>query len=133
MSPKIFTYRGKTSEELQKLSLTEIAKLLPSRQRRNIKRGFTPEQKKLLEKIKLAKEGKYKKLIRTHCRDMTILPEMFGLKIAVHNGKEFVPIDIMPEMISWTLGDFVMTTKFEVKHGGPGIGATRGSKFISVK
>ena len=133
MSPKLFTYRGKTPDELQKLSAAEIAKLLPSRQRRNIKRGFTPEQKKLMEKIKLAKEGKYKKLIKTHCRDMTVLPEMFGLKIAIHNGKEFVPIDITPEMIGWTLGDFVMTTKFEVKHGGPGIGATRGSKFISVK
>jgi len=115
------------------MSIAELAKLLPSRQRRNIKRGSTPEQKKLMEKIRLAKAGKYKKLIKTHARDMTILPEMFGLKIAVHNGKEFVPIDITPEMISWTLGDFVMTTKFEVKHGGPGIGATRGSKFISVK
>lgn len=131
--PKIFTYRGKTAEELQKMGLNELAKLLPARQRRNIKRGFTPEQKKLLVKIDAAKAGKYKKPIRTHCRDMTILPQMFGLKISIHNGKEFVPIDIIPDMVGWTLGDFVMTTRFDVKHGGPGIGATRGSKFISVK
>jgi small subunit ribosomal protein S19 len=130
---KIFTYRGKTAEELQKLGLNELAKLLPARQRRNIKRGFTPEQKKLLVKVEAAKAGKYKKPIKTHCRDLTIIPQMFGLKISVHNGKEFVPIDITPEMIGWTLGDFVMTTRFDVKHGGPGIGATRGSKFISVK
>lgn len=129
---KIFVYKGKTAEELQKMSLTELAKLLPVRRRRNIKRGFTEQQKKLLEKIRLAKEGKYKKQIKTHCRDLMILPEMYGLKIAVHNGKEFVPVEIMPEMTGWTLGDFVMTTKFE-KHSGPGIGATRGSKFISVK
>ena len=130
---KIFTYRGKTAEELQKMSLTEVAKLLPSRQRRNIKRGFSEEQKKLLGEINLFKEGKRKKMIRTHCRDITIIPQMFGLKIAIHNGKEFVPLDIIPEMVGWTLGDFVLTTKFDVKHGGPGIGATRGSKFISVK
>ena len=131
--PKIFLYKGKTAEELQKMGLNELAKLLPARQRRNIKRGFTPEQKKLLVKIDAAKAGKSKKPIRTHCRDMTILPQMFGLKIAIHNGKEFVPIDIIPDMVGWTLGDFVMTTRFDVKHGGPGIGATRGSKFISVK
>jgi small subunit ribosomal protein S19 len=130
---KIFTYRGKTAEELQKLGLNELAKLLPARQRRNIKRGFTPEQKKLLAKVEAAKAGKYKKPIKTHCRDLTIIPQMFGVKISIHNGKEFVPIDITPEMIGWTLGDFVMTTRFDVKHGGPGIGATRGSKFISVK
>ena len=130
---KIFTYRGKTAEELQKLGLNELAKLLPARQRRNIKRGFTPEQKKLLVKVEAAKAGKYKKPIKTHCRDLTIIPQMFGVKISIHNGKEFVPIDITPEMIGWTLGDFVMTTRFDVKHGGPGIGATRGSKFISVK
>jgi len=131
--PKIFTYRGKTAEELEKLSIKELEQILPARQRRGLKRGITPAQQKLLKKVKLAKEGKYKKPIKTHSRDMTILPQMFGLKIAVYNGKEFIPIDILPEMIGWTLGDFVMTTKFDVKHGGPGIGATRGSKFISVK
>ncbi len=130
--PKIFTYRGKTAEEMQKMGLAEIAKLLPANRRRNIKRGFSEQQKKLLEKIRLAREGRYKKLIRTHCRDMTIIPDMFGMKIAIHNGKEFIPIDVMPEMIGWTLGDFIMTTKFE-KHSGPGIGATRGSKAMSVK
>src|SRR3989344_3947129 len=131
--PKIFTYRGKTAEELQKMSLQELARLLPSRQRRNVKRGFSEQQKKLMKKVKLVREGKYKKQINTHCRDLTIIPDLFGLKIGVHNGKEFVPLDIMPEMIGWTLGDFVMTTKFEVKHGGPGIGATRGSRAMSVK
>jgi small subunit ribosomal protein S19 len=110
-----------------------IGKLANVFRRKKDDTTLTKDPVELLEKIKLAKEGKYKKQIRTHCRDMTIIPEMFGLKISVHSGKEFVPIDITPEMTGWTLGDFVMTTKFEVKHGGPGIGATRGSKFISVK
>ena len=63
---------------------------------------------------------------------MLVLPDMFGMKIAVHNGKEFITLDVVPEMIGWTLGDFVMTTRFE-KHSGRGIGATRGSKAQSVK
>ncbi len=130
--PKIFAYRGKTAEELQKMSHAELARLLPANRRRNIKRGFGEQQKKLLEKVRLARDGKYNKPIKTHCRDMTITPEMFGMKIAVHNGKEFIAVAVVPEMIGWTLGDFIMTTRFE-KHSGPGIGATRGSKAQAVK
>ena len=66
---KEFTYRGKTLEELQKMDLKEFIKLLPSRQRRSLSRGFTDQQKILLNKIKKAKEGKYKKIIKTHVRD----------------------------------------------------------------
>jgi len=129
---KIFTYRGKTEEELATLDISSLSQLLPSRARRNIKRGFTEQEKRLLKKITKAKEGKYKKQIKTHCREMPILPVMFNLKIAVHNGKEFVPVTVTSEMIGNKLGDFVLNCK-EVKHSGPGIGATRGSKFLSVK
>ena len=129
---KKFKYRGKTPEELENMGLTELAQLFRARARRSIKRGFSEQQKKLLQKVKLAKEGKRKKPIKTHCRDMIIIPAMFGLKINVHNGKEFVPVEITPERIGYTLGEFVQTRK-EVKHKAPGIGATRSSKFISVK
>jgi small subunit ribosomal protein S19 len=104
---------------------------VPARIRRSIKR-MPEEEKKLLKKIIAAKEGKYNKMIKTHLREMPILPIMFGMKIAVHNGKEFVPVQITPEMVGTRLGDYVLNCK-EVKHGGPGIGATRGSKFLSVK
>ena len=96
---KEFKYRGYTFEELINMSLEDLSKLLPSRQRRSLKRGLTPEQKKLLRKVRLAKKGKYKKPIRTHSRDMIILPEMVGMTIYVHNGKEFVPVQIREEMI----------------------------------
>lgn len=129
---KVFTYKGKTAEELAALDTAALMPLVPSRTRRALKRGFTEQEKKLLEKISAAKAGKYNKLIKTHCREMPILPAMFGMKIAVHNGKEFVPIQITPEQIGNRLGDFVLNCK-DVKHGGPGIGATRGSKFLSVK
>ncbi len=129
---KKFTYRGKTLEELQKMGLKEFAMLLPARQKRSILRGFTELQKKLLEKIKKAKEGKYKKPIKTHCRDMIILPEMVGLTIHVHMGKSFVPVNIKEEMIGHYLGEFAMTRQ-PVKHSAPGIGATRSSAALSVK
>ncbi|MFN7106185.1 MAG: ribosomal protein S19 family protein, partial [Pyrobaculum sp.] len=84
-----FRYRGKTLEELLSMSMDEFIKLLPARQRRSLKRGLKPEHKKLLEKIRkakrLASQGK-KVAIKTHCRNMIILPEMVGLAIYVYNG-----------------------------------------------
>jgi len=124
---KKFTYRGKTLEELKKLSIDQLAQLLKARARRKIKRGFTEQEKKLLEKIR-----KGKKKLRTHCRDMIILPEMVGLTIHVHNGKEFLPVVIKEEMIGHRLGEFALTRK-RVQHSAPGVGATRSSAHISVK
>ncbi|MCD6557782.1 MAG: 30S ribosomal protein S19 [Candidatus Aenigmarchaeota archaeon] len=125
-----FTYRGKTLEELKKMSLDDFIALLPARQRRSLKRGLSPRQKKLLKKIRMFK-GK-DKLIRTHARDMVILPEMVGSKIGVHNGKEFKTVEITPEMIGHYLGEFAQTRK-PVKHSAPGFGATRSSKFVPLK
>jgi len=126
--PREFRYRGKTLEELKKMSLEEFTKLLPSRQRRTLLRGLTERQKKLLEKIRKYPD----KFHRTHERDMVILPEMVGAKIGVYNGKEFVPIVIKPEMIGHRLGEFALTCK-KVEHSAPGVGATRGSKHIPLK
>ena len=129
---RVFKYRGKTAEELAQLDIPVLTKLLPSKIKRSMTRGLTEPEKKLLKKINAAKEGKYKKLVKTHCKDMPVLPVMFGMKIGVHNGKEFLQVQIAPEMLGHRLGDFVETCK-PVKHSGPGIGATRGSKFLSVK
>ena len=129
---KEFKYRGYTFEEVINMSLEDLSKLLPSRQRRSLKRGLTPEQKKLLRKVRLAKKGKYKKPIRTHSRDMIILPEMVGMTIYVHNGKEFVPVQIREEMIGHYIGEFALTRK-RVQHGSPGVGATRSSMFVAIK
>jgi small subunit ribosomal protein S19 len=130
--PKKFTYRGRSLEELQQMSLEEFARLLPSRQRRNLLRGLTPRQKRLMEQVGRALEGKRDKPIRTHCRDMIILPKMVGLKFSVHNGKEFVTFEVTPEMIGHRLGEFSLTRK-KVVHGTPGIGATRSSMYIPLK
>ncbi len=129
--------RGYTLEELEKMSLEELAhKVLNARARRTIlralKKGWTPEKKKLLEKVKKFKEGKYKRPIRTHARDMIILPIMVGTTIHVYNGKEFVPVKIVPEMIGHYLGEFSLTRK-KVEHGEPGLKATRSTKHIGKK
>jgi len=122
-----FTYRGKSLDEIKKLSIEEFAQLVPSRQRRTIRRGFSEDHKKLLHKVKIKDPN-----IRTHLRDMIILPDMIGMKIAVHNGKEFVPVEIIPEMLGHYFGEFVLTRK-KVAHGAAGVGATRSTKFIPLK
>lgn len=129
---KIFSYRGKTIEELKKISLDDFIKMVPARQRRSLKKGFTEEQKKLLLKIDKQIKGEYKKAIRTHCRDMVILPKMVDLTIHVHAGNKFVPVMISPESVGMYLGEFALTRQ-KVQHSAPGIGATRSSAAVSVK
>lgn len=129
---KEFTYRGKTLKELQEMDVKEFAKLLPSRQRRTLTRGFTDMQKKMITQIDRFKAGKRKKPIRTHCRDMVIVPSMVGLMIYVHNGKMFSPISIISDMIGHYLGEFSLTRQ-PVKHSAPGIGATKSSAAVAVK
>ena len=127
MAKKEFAFKGKSTEELKKLSLNELAQLLTARQRRTIKRGFTEQQKILLKKLRANEKN-----IETHCRDMIILPEMVGFTIKVHQGKEFLPVAIEQDMIGHCLGEFVLTRK-RVAHSSPGIGATRSSASLSVK
>lgn len=133
--PKEFLYRGLTLKQLESISMDEFIHLLPSRQRRSLKRGLSPEQRKLLENIRIAKEamrqGKNAS-IKTHTRDMVILPEMVGVNILVHSGKEFVSVTIMPEMIGYYLGEFAITNR-PVRHGTPGIGASRSSMYVPLK
>jgi small subunit ribosomal protein S19 len=133
--PKEFAYRGHTIDEIQSMSMDEFIRLLPSRQRRSLQRGLTPEQRILLENIrsvkKALKEGE-KAVIKTHARDMVILPEMVGVTVLVHNGKEFTAVDITPEMIGHYLGEFAITNR-PVKHGTPGIGASRSSMYVPLK
>jgi len=133
--PKEFTYRGHTLEQLQSLSMDEFIRLLPSRHRRSLQRGLTNEQRILLENVRIAKEALTKGqnvMIKTHARDMVILPEMAGTTLLVHNGKEFIPIEITPQMIGHYLGEYTITNK-PVKHGQPGIGASRSSMYVPLK
>jgi small subunit ribosomal protein S19 len=127
MARKEVTFRGKSVEELQALSLKELAELLPSRARRKISRGFTEDEKTLIKNIKTAK-----KPVKTHCRSMIVLPDMVNKTIKIHNGRTFEDVMIQPEMVGHYLGEFMMTRK-RVQHSAPGIGATKSSANVSVK
>src|SRR3989344_6650696 len=120
MAKKEFTYRGKTVEELKQMDLKSFSELLPARLRRTYKRGFTEAEQHFLEKL----QRKSGKAVETHCRDMLVLPLMFGRIIKIHSGKEFVPVTIEPDMVGHVLGEFVLTRR-RVAHNAPGIGATK--------
>ncbi|TFF96362.1 30S ribosomal protein S19 [Candidatus Thorarchaeota archaeon] len=128
-------YRGHPLSELVKMNMDSLIELLPSRRRRTLKRGLPPRQRKFLMKVraarKQAKKGK-DVVVKTHCRDMVILPEMVDLTIAVHNGKDFQRVKIIPQMIGHVLGEFSITNR-QVKHGNPGIGATKSSAYVPLK
>ncbi len=128
-----FTYRGHTLDELQAMDEDEVAELLPARQRRSVIRGLSGVHEQLLEKTEAREPDETKSTpIRTHLRDMPVLPEMVGYTYAVHNGQEFERVEITPEMIGHYLGEFQLT-RTSVEHGQAGIGATRSSKFVPLK
>ena len=137
MSTRKFRYRGYSLDELKQMSMDEVLDLLPSRRRRSLSRQefWTPRRKKLLEDIRRAIEAQEKgerTVVRTHVRDMPILPEMVGAIVGVYNGKEFIEVEIQPQMIGHLLGEFSPSTKI-VRHGAPGIGATRSSLYVPLK
>jgi len=130
--PREYKYRGHSLDQLQGMSFESFLQLLPSRQRRTLNRGISDEKKKLIEESRLAKEGKLKGQIKTHARDMVILPYMVGLTLHVHSGKEFVALEVKPEMVGHYIGEYVITNK-KVVHGTPGIGASRSSLYVPLK
>jgi small subunit ribosomal protein S19 len=128
-----FTYRGHTLEELQAMSIDEVAELLPARQRRTIDRGFSPDHETLLEKAREADaEATADDPIRTHIRDMPVLPSFVGKTFEVHFGQGYERVEVEPEMLGHYIGEFNLTRQ-SVEHGQAGIGATRSSKFVPLK
>lgn len=122
MAKKEFTYKGMSVDELKTLSAKEFAKVTTSRIRRSIERGLRPSQEAFMEKLRKSTG----KTIKTHCRDMVILPEMIDRTIKVYNGKEFKELLIRPEMVGHVLGEFSLSRN-RVAHSSPGVGASRSS------
>lgn len=126
---KEFTYKGLTIEELKKLDVREFAKYAPSRQRRTILRNFQKIEDFLNRSRKKIEKGKK---VRTHQRDLIIVPGMVGMNIQVYNGKTFILAQIVGEMLGHRLGEFA-PTRAKIKHGSAGVGATKGTKHKSKK
>ena len=127
MVKKEFKYRGKTQEELKSMDISEFMKLIPSKERRALKRGYRDSGKILMGRINAGEKD-----LKTHNREIIILPNMIGMQIKVYSGKSFEAVDIQPDMIGHRLGEFVLTTK-SVKHTAPGIGATKSSANVGKK
>lgn len=133
-----FTFRGHTMDELMQMPLyppedgsdqMSISGLVSSRVRRSLAKGLGRERTHFLNRIT---EAEGDNVVRTHCRDMPVLPVMVGKTVGIYNGRDFVNIEIKPEMIGHYLGEFAVTRRRPV-HTGPGVGATRSSKHVSLK
>eukprot|EP01005_Ploeotia_sp_CARIB1_P001841 NODE_746_length_631_cov_292.960317_g737_i0.p1 GENE.NODE_746_length_631_cov_292.960317_g737_i0~~NODE_746_length_631_cov_292.960317_g737_i0.p1 ORF type:complete len:180 (-),score=39.69 NODE_746_length_631_cov_292.960317_g737_i0:90-560(-) len=133
---KKFHYRGIELEALLDLSNEELARLVPARARRRFQRGLKRKPMALIKKLRKAKKGlevgEKPACVKTHLRNMIIVPEMIGSIVGVHNGKQFNSVEIKGEMVGYYLGEFSMTYK-PVRHGKAGIGATKSSRFIPLK
>lgn len=124
---KKFTFQGIELEELLKMEIADLKELFPSALRRHMKRGFGQEEYDLIRQCQSNATE-----IKTKCRNMFILPCMFHKTIGIHNGCQFVEVDIKPEMIARRFKDLV-PTKTSKAHGKPGVGATSSSKFVPLK
>ncbi|XP_076336337.1 ribosomal protein S15 [Tachypleus tridentatus] len=131
-----YTYRGVDLDQLLDMSTEQLMELLHSRARRRFSRGLKRKPMALIKKLRKAKKEadplEKPEVVKTHLRDMIIVPEMVGSIVGVYNGKTFNQVEIKPEMIGHYLGEFSITYK-PVKHGRPGIGATHSSRFIPLK
>jgi len=127
MARKI-NFRGKTLDELKAMTIDEVVMLFSSSSRRAVRRA-SMNYRKLIEKISRIAG---KKPIKTHVRAAVILPAWVGTHFKVHNGKEYKDVMVTEAMIGHRLGEYSHTTS-RVLHSGPGVGATRGSKFIPLK
>ena len=127
-----FSYKGYDLEQLKKLPIDQLKEIMSYGARRKINRGIKLD-KKMLRAIEANKAGNPpKNMVKTHSRDLLVMPDMVGLKLGIYNGKIFEQVEIKPEMIGCYIGDFVLSRKI-VSHGKAGIGATKSSKNVAKK
>ena len=126
---KEFTYHGLSKEELANMPQEKLLKLFSARVRRSLTRGINDDKRKLMEEMK---DKNNKNPIKTHLRDLIILPYMVGVTVHIFSGKEFVPTTITLQMVGHYLGEYVITNK-RVNHGAPGVGASRSSLYVPLK
>ena len=133
---KIFQYRGIELSQLLDLTHEQLLPLFTSGVRRKFGRGLKRKPLALIKKLRLAKKNapqdEKPAVVKTHLRNMIVVPEMIGSIVGVYNGKEFIQVEVKPEMVGTYLGEYSLSYH-PVKHGRPGIGATASSKFVPLK
>ncbi|QEU59136.1 Rps15 [Kluyveromyces lactis] len=130
---KTYSYKGVDLEKLLEMPTEDFVKLAPARVRRKFARGLSEKPAGLMKKLRAAKlsapENEKPAVVRTHLRNMIIVPEMVGSVVGVYNGKVFNQVEIRPEMVGHYLGEFSITYT-PVRHGRAG--ATT-SRFIPLR
>jgi small subunit ribosomal protein S15e len=133
---RISKYRGIEVEQLLDLTNDQLMDLVHCRARRHFTRGTKNKSVRLLKKLRKAKKaapaGEKPAPVKTHLRNMVIVPEMIGSIVGVYNGKVFNQVEIRAEMVGRYLAEFSISYK-PTRHGRPGIGASGSSKFVPLK
>merc|ERR1712093_861966 len=128
-----YSYRGIDLDKLLDFSNQDLMELFRARARRKFSRGIKRAPITLLKKLRKAKRetayGEKPEAIKTHLRNMVIVPEMIGSVVGVYNGKQFINVEIKPDMIGHYLAEFSITYK-PIKHGRAG---AKGGAFIPLK
>ena len=131
-----FTFRGLELERLLDLSHEELLSFVTARARRRLQRGLKRKPMALIKKLRKVKAaaGPLDRPVpvKTHLRNMIIVPEMIGSQVAIYNGKVFNLVFIEAGMVGYYLGEFSISYR-PVRHGRPGIGSTNSSRFIPLK
>ncbi|MCH0629278.1 30S ribosomal protein S19 [Kocuria palustris] len=125
---KTFSFKGVDLKDLVELKNEEFAQLCGARVRRRFSRGLGAKPMGLIKKLRAAKlacpENEKPAIVKTHLRNMIIVPEMIGSVVGVYNGKVFNTVEIKPEMVGHYLGEFSITYT-PVRHGRAGNASSR--------
>ena len=131
-----FTYHGVDLDQLLDMNNEGLMELFTCRIRRKFSRGLKRKPMALIKKLRKKKKecpaNEKPDIVKTHLRNMVVVPEMTGSIVGVYNGKVFTQVEVKPEMMGHYLGEFSISYK-PVKNGRPGIGATHSSRFIPLK
>merc|ERR1712028_169054 len=110
-----FSYRGIDLDKLLDMSNQDLMELFRARQRRKFSRGIKRKPIAFLKKLRKAKRdtayGEKPNPVKTHLRNMVIVPEMIGSMVAIYNGKVFVNAEVKPEMIGTYLAEYSISYK----------------------
>lgn len=130
---RTFLYKGVDLKDLLDMSTEDFTALCSARVRRKFSRGLNAKPMGLIKKLRAARAAAQPNekpaIVKTHLRNMVIVPEMIGLVIGVYNGKVFTTVDVRPEMVGHYLGEFSITYT-PVRHGRAG---NASSKFMPLK
>jgi len=130
------SFRGVDLDRLLDLNNDQLLDLLHARARRRFSsRGLKRKPTALIKKLRNAKKkapaNEKPAVVKTHLRNMIIVPEMVASTVGVYNGMGFTQVEIKPDMIGHYLGEFSISYK-PVKHGRAGAGATASAKFTPL-